>query len=125
MPAVWEVFRHHRLLTNDDSYHRRALAFIQHQGLAAQRIKAEWVIIQSGEFYELHVSEFVLDGSGKFTMDYARNEPVTVPVIISLGRVEHGPCWPEPGKPFPVSHTGSGLLMTPPYTGDSDALAGA
>lgn len=108
MPGVWEVFRHHSLLTNDDGYHRRALEFIRGTGLDPAKIKPEWVIIRRGNLTELHVSEYVFAASGRYTMDYARNEPVTVPVIVPLGPASAPQAWPEPES-----------------RGAGDALAGA
>lgn len=97
--GYWEVFRHHRLMTNDDGYHRRALAWIRSLGLDPRKIQPEWAVIRHGGFYELHVSEMQWDGRGKYVVDYARNEVVTVPVILSLGPVAHGRTWPEPHMP--------------------------
>lgn len=108
----WEVFRHHRLMTNDDGYHRRALAWIRSLGLDPRKIQPEWAIIRHGYYYDLHVSEMQFDTRGKYVMDYARNEVVTVPVILSLGPVAHGRTWPEPHLPDNDSEA-------------SDALAGA
>lgn len=94
---VFEVFRHHRMLSHDDGYHRKALAFIRSVGLRPDRIKPEWIVVQNGPFYELHVSELDTGADGKPVLDLAAGECVTHPVIVSLGPVAGGVCWPEPG----------------------------
>lgn len=69
------------------------IAWVKSFGVDPNDVREKGVILQGVEEYELHLTKYVRDEHGRIRIDRARDEAVTEPLVISLGRRKTWPGW--------------------------------
>lgn len=72
---------------------REALTeWVRSLGIDPNDVRPTVVIRQAEHEYELHLSRFKRDGTGRLIVDTAANNVVSEPLVIALGTEQ---CWPN------------------------------
>jgi hypothetical protein len=76
-----------------DDRREELIAWIKSLGIDHNNVRNAFVIVASGQEYELHLTTYRRSPEGRIRIDRATEDAVTEPLIVPLGTSKVWPAW--------------------------------